>query len=107
MKEMSKQFIGLRIQSIRRNQKITQSKLAEACEVSVEAISNIERGVNYPSFENLKNICRFLNCPLSDILDFTDNVSKKRLNMETRSITAIRQLSDSKLEVALRILEVL
>ncbi len=107
MKEITKQFIGLRIQSIRRKQKITQLKLAEACEISVEAISNIERGVNYPSFENLKNICRFLNCPLSDILDFTESANKKRQNMEVRSITAIRQLSDSKLEVALRILEIL
>ena len=43
-----KKKIGLRIKAIRQAAKMTQEVLAERCDVSVEAISNIERGVNYP-----------------------------------------------------------
>lgn len=40
-----KQNIGLRIKAIRQANKITQEILAEKCNLSTEAISNIERGI--------------------------------------------------------------
>lgn len=107
MTQTMKQFIGSKIQKIRQSQRITQSKLAEACNVSIEAISNIERGVNYPSFENLKNICQFLNCPISDVVDNNLQMTKKRLNLETQAIAAVRHMSDEQLETAVKILHVL
>ena len=64
-----KQNIGLRIKAIRQANKITQEILAEKCNLSTEAISNIERGINYPHFDNLVLIAKALNCKLSDILD--------------------------------------
>ncbi len=107
MKKTIKQIIGFKIQKIRQTQRITQSRLAEACNVSIEAISNIERGVNYPSFENLKNICMVLHCPISDVVDNNEDLNNRRLELETRTISIIRQLSDEQLETALRILSVL
>ena len=43
-----KQNIGLRIKAIRQANKITQEILAEKCNLSTEAISNIERGIFCP-----------------------------------------------------------
>ena len=49
----TKQRIGFLLQQARKDKNWTQAELAEACGLSVEAVSNIERGVNYPSFDNL------------------------------------------------------
>ena len=51
-----KQRIGFLLQKNRKEQKLTQADIAAACGLSVEAVSNIERGVNYPSFDNLFSI---------------------------------------------------
>ena len=42
--------IGQRIKQVRRSRDMTQERLAEALSVSVGYISQIERGVNFPSW---------------------------------------------------------
>lgn len=104
-----KKKIGLRIKAIRQAAKMTQEVLAERCDVFVEAISNIERGVNYPHFETLVDIAKALNCRLSMILDdnVDDNISPKRAAEESLLIANIRHLSDEQIHTLSKFVEVL
>lgn len=59
---------GQNIKRLRQKHQITQEDLAIAIEVQKQAISNIERGKSYPSFENLDRIARFSMFPPSTYL---------------------------------------
>jgi len=50
MSNLRSQF-GQRLRKLRRERDLTQEQLAEAVGVSVEFLSNTERGINAPSFE--------------------------------------------------------
>ena len=104
-----KQKIGLKIKAIRQAAKITQEVLAEGCGISVEAVSNIERGVNYPHFETLVQITEILGCSLSDVLDdnLDKNASRKRVFEETTLIANIKKLSDDKISMLIKVVDAL
>ena len=104
-----KRKIGLKIKSIRKRTKITQEVLAERCGLSIEAISNIERGINYPHFETLVQIANILDCSLSDILDDDTRIfgNKKRIEDETALIADIKKLPDEKISMLIKIIEAL
>ena len=53
--------LGQRIQAYREKAGISQEELANYIGVSITSISNIERGANYPSFENFIKILNFIN----------------------------------------------
>ncbi|MBR1599947.1 MAG: helix-turn-helix transcriptional regulator [Alphaproteobacteria bacterium] len=104
-----KRKIGLKIKAIRQNAKITQEVLAEQCGISVEAVSNIERGVNYPHFETLIQIAKILGCSLNDILDdnLDKNISRKRVFEEAALIASIKKLSDDQISTLIKVVDAL
>jgi len=55
MEQLKKQF-GKRVQTLRLKRKMTQEDLANAVGVTVESISNIERGVYGASFDTLEKL---------------------------------------------------
>lgn len=59
MSDLRVQF-GKRLRQLRRERDLTQEYLAEAAEISVDMLSNIERGVNAPSFETLEKLAAVL-----------------------------------------------
>ena len=61
---------GRRLRQLRRERDFTQEQLAEVAEVSVDLVSNIERGVNAPSFETLERLASALSVPIKDLFDF-------------------------------------
>ena len=63
---------GKRLRQIRRQKDLTQEQLAEAVGVSVEFLSNIERGINAPSFETLEKLCAVLNVPTHELFLFPE-----------------------------------
>jgi transcriptional regulator with XRE-family HTH domain len=67
--QLKKQF-GKRVQQLRQARKITQEELAEQVGLSIESISNIERGIHGPSFDNLENIILALNVPAKSLFEF-------------------------------------
>lgn len=67
--QLKKQF-GKRVQQLRQAKKITQEELAEKVGVSIESISNIERGIHGPSFDNLEKITIALQVPAKALFDF-------------------------------------
>lgn len=65
-----KEDFGKRLQALRIESDITQEQLADDVGLTVESISNIERGIFGPKFENLEKIARSLNIPVKELFDF-------------------------------------
>lgn len=61
---------GRRLRLLRRRRDLTQEQLAELINVSVESISNMERGINAPSFETLEKLEAALQMPVHLMFDF-------------------------------------
>ncbi len=69
MGKLKKKF-GKRLQNLRREAGITQEQLADKTGLTVESISNIERGLYGPKFENLERIAAVLKVPVKELFDF-------------------------------------
>lgn len=69
MGKLKVQF-GQRLQELRRAAGITQEQLADKMGVTVESVSNIERGVFGPKFENLEKIATILEAPVKALFEF-------------------------------------
>jgi transcriptional regulator with XRE-family HTH domain len=65
-----KEDFGRRLQALRVKSNITQEQLADDVALTVESISNIERGIFGPKFENLEKIANSLNIPVKELFDF-------------------------------------
>lgn len=69
--------LGLRIRYYRKQQKLSQEKLAELCSLHPTYIGQIERGEKNATIESLYHIAKGLNIPLSQLLahieDLPDN----------------------------------
>lgn len=101
-----KRNIGLRIKHLRAMRGFTQETFAEAVGVSTEAISNIERGVNFPSFEHLVKIAEILKCLLVDIFDGAEKPCK-RAALEGKILAAVKSLPSDKLDLAMKLISAL
>lgn len=60
--------IGTAIKLLRKKRKLTQKQLAEMCNISVNALSQIEINTSFPQKSTLTNISKSLNYPISYIL---------------------------------------
>jgi transcriptional regulator with XRE-family HTH domain len=69
MGKLKKKF-GKRLQNLRREAGITQEQLADKTGLTVESISNMERGLYGPKFENLERIAAVLKVPVRELFDF-------------------------------------
>ena len=65
-----KQKFGYRLKELRRERDITQEQLSDKTGLTIESISNIERGIFAPKFENLEKISKVLKVPVKDLFDF-------------------------------------
>lgn len=65
-------LFGKRLRYLRRSKDMTQEQLAEAAGISVEFVSNIERGVNAPSFETIEKIAQVLRVPIQELFNFSE-----------------------------------
>lgn len=65
-----KENFGKRLQELRVEADITQEMLADEVGVTIESISNIERGIHGPKFENLEKIAVALNIPVKELFEF-------------------------------------
>ena len=61
---------GAHLQALRNSRGITQEQLAAEVGITVESISNIERGIHGPRFDNLEKIARALGAPVKDLFNF-------------------------------------
>ena len=65
-----KKAFGKRLQQVRNAANMTQEHLAKRIGVSIESISNMERGIHGPSFDNLEKIVAVLNVPAKSLFEF-------------------------------------
>jgi len=63
---------GKRLQQIRKYKGFTQAQLAEAMDLSVEMISNMERGINGPSFDTLEKLSAILKVQVHELFLFNE-----------------------------------
>jgi len=91
-----KQQFGERLRSIRLEKRVTQDEFAELLGVSSDFISNIERGINAPSFDVLEVIAGTLGMNVSDLFDFSEGPgTRKRVKLPRKRTRTARKSSRS------------
>jgi transcriptional regulator with XRE-family HTH domain len=105
-----KQTIGIQVRTARNRQDLTQEQLAEKIDMTVETVSNIERGRTLPEMETLDRLSRSLEIPLREFFgderEFKD-ASHNRVKTEMKIREIARHLSDADLDVAVQQIEAL
>lgn len=75
--------IGSAIKTLRKQKGLGQKDLAEACDISVNAMSQIETNSSFPHKNTINKICKALEIPVSYLLFFSitdeDVPEEKRL----------------------------
>ena len=61
---------GQRLRVLRKQAGLTQEQLAEATGLTIESISNIERGLFGPKFDNLEKISNVLGIEVKELFEF-------------------------------------
>jgi transcriptional regulator with XRE-family HTH domain len=69
MARLKVQF-GTRLKLLRVERGITQEQLADATDLTIESISNIERGIFGPRFDNLEKIAAALELEVQQLFQF-------------------------------------
>ena len=64
---------GKRLKNLRKISGLTQEKLADKIDMSIDSVSNIERGIHGPQLETLEKIAAVLDIRLMDLLDFNED----------------------------------
>ncbi len=95
--DQRKQAIGKRIQNWRKQRKITQEKFAALIERSTDAVSMIERGINFPSRETLERMSKVFEIPIKDFLAFeSDNSSPTEREQTINKIIGLLHILDDR-----------
>lgn len=63
---------GNRVRTLRLDADMTQEEMANRIDVTVETISNIERGVYGAKFDTLENLAEILGVPVKELFDFNE-----------------------------------
>ena len=72
----TKELLGLKVKEFRKQQKLTQEKLAVIIGVDNGYISKLEVGQNFPSISTLEKIAAALNIELYELFQFTKGKDK-------------------------------
>lgn len=97
--------LGKRIQLFREKAGISQEELANHIGVSVTSVSNIERGANYPSFENFIKILNFIKASPNQVM--FDLVDQAQISKASELWDNIKMLDYDKRNQIFRIVQIL
>jgi len=61
---------GKKLKQLRKERDITQEELADKIDLTIESISNIERGIFGPKFDNLEKIAKVLKVEVKELFEF-------------------------------------
>ncbi|CAH1664621.1 helix-turn-helix transcriptional regulator [Chelatococcus sp. HY11] len=99
---------GLILREIRRQKGLTQEELAHKAGRSVDAVSQWERAINWPTLKTLVQISEALEVPVRTFFDVPDaQKSDQRLQMDVEARLLLDSLPDNDLAVALEQLRAL
>jgi transcriptional regulator with XRE-family HTH domain len=97
---------GLILKELRKLRGLTQDDLASRTGRSLDAVSQWERGVNWPSFETLIRLSDALDVPVESFFEQAKRPDD-RIRNETEAQLLLRDLTDSDLVVAVEQLRAL
>ena len=97
--------IGKKIQEYREKAGKSQEELADFVGISVTSVSNIERGANYPSFENFIKILNFIDASPNVILHGV--VESAQVTKASELWARMKKISPEKRNLILKVVEVL
>ena len=96
--------LGKKIQFFREKAGVSQDELAAHVGVSVTSISNIERGANYPSFENFIKILNYIKASPNQVMfDIVDNA---QISKASELWDKIKELDNAKRHKLFRIVQI-
>jgi len=96
-----KEFIGQMVRDGRKNKGMTQEDLAAVIDLSVQAISNLERGETLPNLQSLVSLSEALNIPIQHFFEHSDS-SPARNKKEAELIGLLHELDDKSLDIAIK-----
>lgn len=105
-----KSRFGIKLRAIRKQRGLTQEQLAELIDRSVDAISNMERGISLPTYETLGRLADKMGLPLAEFtasLDAAPVADPERVELESRLAEMARNLPIRDLRVAVDQVQVL
>ena len=103
-----KSRVALRIKTLRTLRGMSQEQLAIKLDRSVDAVSSIERGKSFPSYETLEKLSSSLEVPVKDFFEFDEHEqSEERIKASTYIIDTIRKMDDQQLQITAETIEVL
>ncbi|MFN3226068.1 MAG: helix-turn-helix domain-containing protein [Hyphomicrobiales bacterium] len=97
---------GLQLKAIRTGLSWSQQRLADVTGLSVEAISNLERGLNKPSYATMERLAAALNVPIRHFFEFDDHNPERSQHIASLLAHA-RKMTDGDLKRAVAIMHVL
>ena len=98
-----KQRVGAKIKQLRKEKKLSQEQLAEYIDRSVDAVSQIERGVSLPSAETLEKLSVHLFVPVSELFTYGDGQTDEyRAKLMEELLHTARFLRDEDLAIAVK-----
>lgn len=98
------QEVGTRLRGLRQTQALSQEELAHRIGMSVDVVSNIERGITFTTLDTLAKIATALNVTLAEIFtsqpegrpnlppDLTDVIARLSLQPEPVRALAVQQI---------------
>ncbi len=89
-------LLGKRIQHLRMVKGLTQSELAEECELSDNFIGLLERGKNSPSIFTLEKLARALHVSMAELFAFDKTSENSIILQRDKREKAIRKLLRAK-----------
>jgi transcriptional regulator with XRE-family HTH domain len=93
--EISK-LLGKRIRHLRSVKGLTQSELAEECELSDNFIALLERGRNSPSIFTLEKLARAFRVSMEELFAFDKTIERSFTLQRDKREKAIRKLLKGK-----------
>lgn len=97
----------MRVRAYRLERKLTQEQLAESVDRSVETISNLERGVSFPSDGTLQRLAESLGVDIQDLyLDKIADTGAHSLEY-FQSIEILKAMDEKKIKMAFAILRII
>lgn len=99
---LTNQSIGATIAKQRKACGMTQAQLAERLELSIDAISRLERGNIALSVARLVELAEIFNC---EIIDFLDEASSRPRDQARKLEVMLAQLDESKRQGLLQLIE--
>ena len=97
--------LGKKLQECREKAGKSQDELANYVGVSVTSISNVERGANYPSFENFVKILNFIGASPNEVL--FEMVDSAQISKASELWDKMKRLSPEKRNQIMKVVEIL